>query len=88
MIGFSIALGNSVGISTIVARRLGKRNKDEAQAIASTGLVLTIYHILIAMLLCFTLGRPFIELFTDKPDIITLGLSYMTICMYFCFGQH
>lgn len=88
MIGFSIALGSSVGISTIVARRLGERNKDEAQAVASTGLVLTLCHILIVVLLCFTLGKPFIELFTDRQEIITLGLSYVSICMYCCFGQH
>ena len=88
MIGLSIALGSGVGVATIVARRLGEKNRDEAQAVASTGLVLTFCHILIVMVLCFTLGKPFIQLFTDRPEIVTLGLSYMSICMYFCFGQH
>lgn len=88
MIGLSIALGSGVGIATIVARRLGEKNKDEAEAVASTGIILTICHIAITMLLCFTLGKKFIGLFTDRPEIMTLGWAYMSICMYFCFGQH
>lgn len=88
MIGLSIALGSGVGVSTIVARRLGEKNKYEANAVASTGFILTIIHIIITMLLCLLLGKPFIKLFTDRPEIIALGLSYMTTCMYFCFGQH
>ena len=88
MLGLSIALGSGVGIGTTVARRLGEKNKDEAQAVASTGFILTIIHIVITMLLCLLLGIPFIKLFTNRSEIVTLGFSYMSICMFVCFGQH
>ena len=39
MVGLAIALGGGVGISTLVARKLGERNKNEADAVASTGLL-------------------------------------------------
>ncbi|MBR0462701.1 MAG: MATE family efflux transporter [Erysipelotrichaceae bacterium] len=88
MIGLSVALGGSVGIATLVARRLGERKKEEAETVASTGLLLTFGHIVFVMLLCFFLGKPFIRLFTPRPEIVALGFSYMSICMYLCFGQH
>ena len=53
MIGLSVALGGSVGIATLVARRLGERKKEEAETVASTGLLLTFGHIVFVMLLCF-----------------------------------
>jgi len=88
MIGFSIAMGSAVGIATLVARRLGERRHEEANAVATTGLVLSFIHIIIVILICFFFGKPFIHLFTDRADIIALGFSYMSICMFLCFGQH
>lgn len=88
MVGLSIAIGSSVGISTLVARKLGERNKEEANGVASTGIVLTFIHIVVTMLVCLLFGVPFLKLFTQRSDIITLGYSYMSICMLVCFGQH
>ena len=88
MVGFSIAMGSAVGIATLVARRLGERKKEEANAVATTGAFLTIVHIMITILICRFLGIPFIRLFTAREEIVTLGFSYLSICMFFCFGQH
>ncbi|MBR3227113.1 MAG: MATE family efflux transporter [Erysipelotrichaceae bacterium] len=88
MVGLSIALGGSVGVATLLARRLGERNREEADAVVSTGICLTFIHIIVTMLICFFFGKSFIRLFTDRADIVVLGFSYMSICMYVCFGQH
>ncbi len=88
MVGFSIAMGSAVGISTLVSRRLGERKKEEADEVATTGFVLTFFHVVIVMLLGRFLGIPFIKLFTDRQEIIELSYSYLSICMIVCFGQH
>lgn len=88
MVGLAIALGGGVGISTLVARKLGERNKNEADAVASTGLLLTFIHVFITMLICLLFGKTFIRLFTNREEIIALAYSYMSICMFVCFGQH
>ena len=44
MISLSLALGGAVGVGTLLSRRLGEKNHEEANAIATTGLVITVIH--------------------------------------------
>ena len=87
MIGLSIAMGSAVGVSTLVSRRLGEQRRDEANKVASTGFVLTFFHMLIAMGIGLFLSVPFLRLFTSRPEIIDFGYTYLKICMGVCFGQ-
>lgn len=87
MVGLSIALGAGAGIGTLVARKLGERNSEEASKIASTGLLLAAFHSLIVMAMGLLLTRPFIRIFSQRPEIIELGYQYLVVVMVFCFGQ-
>lgn len=88
MVGLSIALGGGAGVATLVSRRLGEGEHDEAGNVVATGIILTIIHILAVVLLGIFVTKPFIGLFTDQSTVIKLGYDYLLIVMTICFGQH
>ena len=87
MIGLSLALGTGVGIGTLVSRRLGEGNKKEATHVATTGILLGLFHALLILLLGVFGAKPFLEMFTERPDIIELGYEYLLIVMSLNIGQ-
>lgn len=87
MVSLSLALGTGVGIGTLVSRRLGEKNKKEASHVATTGIFLAFIHYLLIVLLGIFLTRPFLEIFTQRTEIIELGYQYLMIVMLFSFGQ-
>ncbi|MGN1053873.1 MAG: MATE family efflux transporter [Erysipelotrichaceae bacterium] len=87
MIGLSLALGTGVGIGTLVSRRLGEGNKKEATHVATTGILLGLFHALLILLLGVFGAKPFLEMFTTRADIIGLGYAYLLIVMSLNIGQ-
>lgn len=87
MVSLSLGLGTGVGIGTLVSRKLGEKNKEEAGHVATTGIILAAIHYLIIVLLGVFVTKPFLHLFTDRAEIIELGYQYLIIVMVFSFGQ-
>ncbi len=83
----SLGLGTGVGIGTLVSRRLGQRLQSEANEVATTGLLISLIHIVIIILVGIFFSAPFLSLFTQRADIIELGTQYLFIVMVFNFGQ-
>lgn len=87
MIGLSIALGGATGIGTLVSRRLGEGDKEEAIKVASNGFTLALIHGFIVMCVGFIFARHFLSLFTERGDIVGLGTSYLYIVLGFSYFQ-
>ncbi|MDO4500279.1 MAG: MATE family efflux transporter [Erysipelotrichaceae bacterium] len=87
LIGLSIALGSAVGTSTLLARRLGQGDIDEANKVAANGFILTGFHTIITVCLGLFVAKPFLALFTDRPEIIEYGYIYLSIVLIISFGQ-
>ena len=87
MVGLSLALGTGVGIGTLVSRRLGEKRKEEAGHVASTGIIIALVHVVLIVLLGIFGTKPFLNMYTDRPEIIALGYDYLSIVMIFNFGQ-
>ncbi len=83
----AFALGVGVGTSTIVARRLGEKNKNQADKLAQNGLKIAIVTTVLFMILGSFLPNLFMKIFTQDKTIITMGTQYLTICMVCCFGM-
>ena len=83
----AFALGIGVGTSTIVARRLGEKNKQDADKLAQTGFKLSLITAIIFMIMGSFLPRLFMMIFTKDAEIVNMGMQYLTICMVCCFGQ-
>ncbi len=76
---FAFAIGVGIGTNSLVARKLGEGKVDEASSTASTGLFLAIINALIFAVIGFVFSGHFVTLFTDNPDVISLGTTYLTI---------
>ena len=87
MVGLSLALATGVGIGTLVSRRLGEKRKEEAGHVASTGIIIALVHVVLIILLGIFATKPFLNMYTDRPEIIALGYDYLSIVMIFNFGQ-
>ncbi|MFV0480309.1 MAG: MATE family efflux transporter [Anaerorhabdus sp.] len=88
MILISLALGGAIGTSTLVARRLGQGQHEEANKTASTGLILSIFHSVICALVGIFLTKPFLALFTTDAQIIAMGFDYLSIVMGVAIGVY
>ncbi|RRC92364.1 MATE family efflux transporter [Erysipelotrichaceae bacterium OH741_COT-311] len=87
MLLISIALGTSVGSGSLIARRLGAKNYEEANKVATTGLVLTTINYIVIALAGFMLTKQFVMLFTSRDVIVTMASDYLSIVMIFSVGM-
>lgn len=72
----AIAVGFGIGMNARIAFCLGAQDHKQADQAAATGMVLSIIHGLILMVICL-LGMPkFLSLFTDNEEILSMGLTY------------
>ena len=72
----AIAVGFGVGMNARIAFCLGAGNKKQADEAATTGLLLSVMHGVILMVICM-LGMPwFLSLYTKNSTVIELGLIY------------
>lgn len=87
MVTISFAVGTAVGVNSLIARRLGAKNYQDANTAATTGLVLAITNWLVFFTLGLTVSRPFISLFTSDADVIKEGSGYLSVVMCVSFGM-
>lgn len=72
----SVAVGFGIGMNARIAFCMGKGDNKSAGNVASVGMLLSVIHGLILMVVCM-LGMPwFLRLYTGNAQIVSLGLSY------------
>ena len=79
----AVAIGFGVGINAMIAQHLGAGRRDKADEALTQGMVLSVIHGIIMMILCIV-GIPyFLKLFTTDANVIALGVRYATIAFSF-----
>ena len=86
MLMFSFAIGTSIGICSVVSRRLGEKKEDVASKAAQTGLTMMYVLSLAFMVAGFTLMESFFKLYTDDVQLVKMGSTYLSICSVLSFG--
>lgn len=81
MVALSVALGVGVGTNTIVARRLGEGNKEDANQFAQTGLLMAIVFGALFILIGGVTPKAFMQAFSTNPEVIKMGTNYLMICV-------
>lgn len=87
MIIIAICVGIGIGINSVISRRLGEGNKDEAVNAAEHGFFIGVFLYIIIALCAIKLPRMFFENFTDNQLIIDYAVKYITIIMVCSFGR-
>ena len=87
MISISFAVGTAVGVNSLIARRLGAKDYQEADAAATTGVFLAVINWIVFIVVGLTLAGPFIRLFSSDPTVVDFGTQYLTIVLCASIGM-
>ncbi|MCR5732461.1 MAG: MATE family efflux transporter [Sphaerochaetaceae bacterium] len=82
----ALSVGTSVGINSLLSRRLGEQKEEEATHVAETGLFLSFITYIAVAILGLTLSRTYVKMFTNDKELISLTLTYLHIVMGISFG--
>lgn len=83
MLLIAVAVGTGVGINSLVSRRLGGKKFEEANEVATHGLLLSFFSYAIFLILGIVISRPFMMLYTTNENIIEYGTQYLTVVLCF-----
>lgn len=79
--------GIGVGINALLSRYLGEKKQKEVNQTAMHGIVLGIIFYAIILLFGIFCVRNFYTFQTSDPEIVSMGIDYLTIICVFGFGQ-
>jgi len=79
MILINIGTGSGIGVSSLIARRLGAGRQDEANSAATHGIVIAFANWAIFALFGLFLARPFLSLFTHNDLILENAVLYCKV---------
>lgn len=83
MLIICVAVGTGIGINSYMSRRLGAGRKDQAEAAASNGVKLAVLNWIVFAIIGIFFSEPFVRMFSDDPDIVNYGTTYLTIIASF-----
>lgn len=82
-----IATGTGVGINALLSRYLGEKKQKEVNQTALHGILLGVIFYLVICLFGLFCVRSFYLIQTTDPEIVSMGVDYLTIICVFGFGQ-
>ncbi|HIY22138.1 MAG TPA: MATE family efflux transporter [Candidatus Flavonifractor merdigallinarum] len=83
----AIQAGTGVGVNTMLSRRLGEGKQEEAASVGEHGYFLYTLSWLVFLTVGWTFARPFLELYSDNPQVIEYGVTYLRIIVLFSLGS-
>ncbi len=86
MLLISVAVGTSVGINSLISRRLGAKRFEDANRAAGNGLVVLVLSAAVFTVAGLTLSRLFMQWQSADPIVQLMGTNYMSICLSLCIG--
>lgn len=85
---FSFSVGTSVGICSVISRRLGEGREDEANKSAQTGYALMLSFMMMFVLIGAFLAKPFVSIYTKDPVLLKMTVTYLRICLMLSLGSY
>ena len=83
----AVSVGIGVGISSALSISLGEKNQEKANETATMGMALTLVHCVLFILFGLVVTRPFLQLFTDSPEILENACDYTYVVLCASFGS-
>ena len=77
----SFGVGTAVGTNSLISRRLGAGDQDEANSAATHGIILAIFTWLIFIFIGLFAVEPFLKMYGVKGIAYTYGYQYLTIVL-------
>ncbi|MFH5796943.1 MATE family efflux transporter, partial [Clostridium perfringens] len=77
----SVAIGTGIGCASLVARSLGSKNREKAEAVAKNSIFLGVVSSVVFMFVGLVFATPFMKIFSDDLEIVGMGSVYIKIIM-------
>ena len=87
LVNISFAVGTAVGVNSLIARRLGAKNYKEANAAATTGIILAVLNWIFFLIVGLLFSGTFISMFTDDSQVVEYGTQYLSIVLCVSVGM-
>lgn len=82
----ALSVGFGTGLNAYLSRTLGSKNVEKANQAASQGIINSLIHYVIVVILGLLLAKPFMSLFTTDALTLALGYEYISVIFLFSFG--
>ncbi len=80
------AVGTSIGVNSLIARRLGEGKKDEADKAATYSLLLSVITWIVFAIVGVLFSHAIIGAYTDNPRVLSSGTEYLSCIYLFSIG--
>ncbi len=77
----AIAVGTGVGVNALLSRKLGQKDFDGANKIATNGLFIAICSYVVFAIVGLLFVKPFFQIQIDNQNTINFGVQYLSICI-------
>lgn len=82
----AIGVGTGVGLNALLSKSLGEKDKEKVNKIAGNGIFLALVIYTVFLVFGLVASNWFISLFTNNPEVIAMGASYLQICSSLSLG--
>lgn len=82
----AVSVGTGVGVNALISQKLGAKDYQKANQVATIGLFLAVLSSLVFVFCGFFLTKRFVSFFTSDPITGLLSEQYLRICLIFCLG--
>ena len=79
----ALAIGFGIGINAQIALYLGAGDHENANRAATHGMMFSLLHGVLGMVLCIAIMPGFLRRFTTDPTLVDMGVTYSTIVFLF-----
>lgn len=86
----AVGTGTGVGVNALLSKQLGEKNYEQANRTAMNGIFLALLSYLLFLVIGLTCIKPFYASQTGSadPEIMTMGVEYLTIVCVCSFGLY
>ncbi|TAH54753.1 MAG: MATE family efflux transporter, partial [Sphaerochaeta sp.] len=82
----ALSVGTSIGVNSLLSRKLGAKDREGANKAAGNGIILSILGWAFFAILAILFSKHFITFFSDDPQLIRMGGQYLFVCLFFSLG--
>ena len=79
----AVAIGFGIGINAMIALHLGAGEQEKANQAATHGMLLSMLHGVVCMVLGIAVMPIFLRRFTADENLVTMGVTYATVVFAF-----
>ena len=86
-LSLAISCGIGIAMNAFIARHLGAKDDNKASYYATQGIVMSLVHSLLFLIIGLFFIRPFLNMFTTNQNVINYGMQYGMIVVSLVIGQ-